>query len=189
MTVADSSRTVVVDTNVLINLCHLDRLDLLAALEGYEFVAPDFVVAEVTMPDHAQKVTAALEQGHLRQEPVVGGEIAIYSELKQVMGKGEAACLAMAEARGGLIASDERRRVLRYADERLGTRKVLNTPGILVLAIRAGAISVEEADQYKAILEKRRFKMKFASFRDIVDPGIEEAPNDRDAGIKRAGPT
>ena len=168
MTVADGPRTVVVDTNVLINLSHLDRLDLLAALEGYKFVAPDFVVTEVTVPEHAQKLAVALEQGHLRQEPIVGGEIATYGELKQVMGKGEAACLAMAEARGWLVASDERRRVLRHAGERLGPGRILNTPGILVLAIRTGAISVEEADQYKAILEKKRFKMKFASFRDVV---------------------
>ena len=37
----------VVDANVLINLAHLDRLDLLGALEGFDFVIPEEVRQEV----------------------------------------------------------------------------------------------------------------------------------------------
>jgi NAD(P)-dependent dehydrogenase (short-subunit alcohol dehydrogenase family) len=51
---------------------------------------------------------------------------------------------------------------------RLGPRRILTTPGLYVLAIRGGVVSVEEADGDKVTLEACRFKMDFASFRDLV---------------------
>jgi hypothetical protein len=44
----------------------------------------------------------------------------------------------------------------------------MTTPGILLLAIRAGVISLEEADTIKAFLETRRFRMNFTSFKDVL---------------------
>jgi predicted nucleic acid-binding protein len=112
----------------------------------------------------------ALGQGHLRKEALTDrDELGIYVELRMVMGKGEAACVAMADTRGWAVGCDERRGFLRHARERLGEGRILNTPGILLLAIRQGLISVEEADEIKGILEKHRFKMRFGSFRDVLD--------------------
>ena len=37
-----------------------------------------------------------------------------------------------------------------------------------MLAIQAGLLTVEEADADKATLERRRFKMPFGSFADVV---------------------
>lgn len=84
-------------------------------------------------------------------------------------GRGEAACLSMAERRGWLVASDERGRFLRMARKRIGEGRILNTPGLLVLAIRSGVLSVDDADVLKARLETHRFKMKFDSFRDVLN--------------------
>jgi len=85
------------------------------------------------------------------------------------MGKGEAACLAMAEARGWMIASDEKKRFRREVTARLGLERLVTTAGLFVIAIRAGVISVEEADQAKEILERHRFRMAFRSFRELVE--------------------
>ena len=85
------------------------------------------------------------------------------------MGRGEAACLSMAEQRGWLVAVDERGRFLRMARERIGEDRILNTPGILLLAIHTGLLSVDEADVLKARLETHRYRMKFDSFRDVLD--------------------
>ena len=41
---------VLTDTSVLINFLHLDRLDLLGKLPGYEFQVPDHVVEEIRDP-------------------------------------------------------------------------------------------------------------------------------------------
>src|SRR5689334_13770527 len=94
-------RGVVTDTNILINFCHIGRLDLLEDLPRYQFVVCAFV---------------------------------------------------------------------REATARLGKGRLLTTPGILVLTIHAGRLTVEDADRAKRVLEERRFKMAFGSFADVVGP-------------------
>ena len=44
---------------------------------------------------------------------------------------------------------------------------IINTPGILLAAIRAGVLTVAAADEIKTKLEQRRFKMKFDSFASL----------------------
>ena len=163
------ARIAVADANVLINLIHVQRLGMLASLPGYEFVAPDDVILEVTDPAQRSALEAALSAGHLRRETITDPkELARYAELRQVMGAGEAACVTLAEPRGWLIASDEKRRFRREVNERLGSGRLVTTPGLFVLAIRAGVMTVEEADQAKGILERHRFRMSFHSFRDVI---------------------
>jgi predicted nucleic acid-binding protein len=165
-------RIVVSDANVLINLIHVDRLSLLGALEGLEFVIPDQVVNEVTSPEQAPILEAALDHCWLSCVSVKGTkELGLYADLRQVMGKGESACLAIAEQREWLVASDERGRFLRIAKERLGEGRILNTPGLFVLGIRAGLLSVEDADKAKRTLEGLRFKMTFESCREVLGAG------------------
>lgn len=163
-------RTVVLDASVLINLIHAGRLDLLAKIEGYEFVVPEQVVAlEITYPDQARVLAEGLERGWVRREESTDtAEIALYAELAGVMGKGEAACLAVAACRGWMVGCDEGGRFRREAVARLGRERLVNTPGIIVLAIRRGLLSVEEADAIKDVLKERRYVMPFASFRDVL---------------------
>ena len=83
-------------------------------------------------------------------------------------GKGEAICLAIAHERKFYVACDERGRFLRTVRETIGEDCVVNTPGIILMAIRQGLITVEEADELKNELEARSFKMKFNSFAEIA---------------------
>ncbi len=169
MAAMERTCVVVTDANVLINLIHVGRLDLLGALAGYEFVVPPEVVAEVSVPEQAQTLRHAVEAGHIEQRAFSGtAELEVYAELSLVIGKGEAACLAMAKIKGWYVASDERGRFLRIAEESLGPGHLLNTAGIFVLAIRCDLVTVEETDQSKRILEEHRFMMRFSSFRDVI---------------------
>ena len=84
------------------------------------------------------------------------------------MGPGEAACLGLAVMHGWLVASDEKRVFRREAQSRLGPGRIVNTAGIFLLAIRAGVLTVEEADSVKTELERHRFRMTFTSFRDLL---------------------
>lgn len=164
-----SSRTVATDASVLINFLLLGRSELLAAIPGFDFAVPEQVVAEITRPEQVQALATGFESGLVRREVCTEpAEIGRYADLRRVMGRGEAACLAMAEARGWCVAADEGGRFRRLARERLGEGRILNTPGILLLAIRAGRLSVEEADELKARLDEHRFKMAFRSFRDVL---------------------
>jgi len=98
------ARVVVVDTSVVINLVHVNRLDILGRLDGWEFVVPEQIVEEVSEPSQAAMLMDALIAGPLRKEPSTKtAELEIYAELRQVMGRGEAACLAMAQSGTGWL--------------------------------------------------------------------------------------
>lgn len=161
--------TVALDASVLINFLIIDRIDLLAALPGVEFVIPEQVAAEVNRPAQAQILQDGIQSGHVR---MVGtetpAELSEMGRLRQRVGHGEAACVALAASRGFLIACDERGPFLRMAEERLGRGRIVTTPGLMVLAIRAGLITVEQADEMKVALARHRFRMPFGSFRERV---------------------
>jgi hypothetical protein len=84
------------------------------------------------------------------------------------MGRGEAASLAFAVTRGSYVASDERRVFLREARQRLGEGRIIDTPGLPVLAIRRQKLTVDDADRAKATLETHRFTMRFDSFANVI---------------------
>jgi predicted nucleic acid-binding protein len=59
-------RIVVTDTNILINLAHIGRLDLPGKLPPYLFVVPEEVVKEVREPAQSQAVQTAISSGLLQ---------------------------------------------------------------------------------------------------------------------------
>ena len=133
-------RIVVADTSVLINFLHLGRLDLLGRLPGYSVYIPEHVVAEMTR----------------------------YAALRRGLGDGEAACLAIAEHRGWLVACDEKKRFRREAEATLGSNRILNTVSLIVLAILEGLVTVGEADEFKEQLAGRRFRILATSFSELL---------------------
>jgi predicted nucleic acid-binding protein len=160
---------VVTDSNVLINLAHINRLDLLDRLPPFSFVVPQEVVKEITNVTQSELIREAINSGSLREVQLDSiPELRIYAQLVRTLGSGEAACLALAESRGWLIASDEKRKFYREAMVRLGQGRIINTAGILLKAIRLNVLNVDEADEAKTFLAQRRFTMKFASFRDLL---------------------
>ena len=166
-----ASRAIVVDANILINLLHVGRLALLAALPGYECIVPEDVVAEITDPIQRPQLDRAIADGYLRVETITEpDELVEYAALRRTLGRGEAACLVLAARHGWLVASDEKGRFQREASARLGDGRTVNTAGLFVAAIRAGSISVKDADQAKSILEQHRFRLPFKSFGDVLGP-------------------
>jgi len=162
-------RIVVTDSNVLINLMHVARLGLLGSLPGHEFVVPDHVREEVTNPDQRSALDAAIDAGTVKLESITDLDVLVtFTELIAHIGRGESACIAIAAKRGWSIASDEKRRFRREAEARVGGDRILGTVELFVLAIEAGLITVEQADADKLVLESRKFKVSFTSFREFV---------------------
>jgi len=162
-------RVIVTDTNILINLIHVRCLEVLGRLPGYEFVVPQEVIREVTAPEQIEALQVTIQSGALRT--VVIDDVAtleLFSELSTMMGPGEAACLSLAVKHKWFIASDERRVLRREALARLGSGRIVNTAGIFLLAIRAGILTVEDANNAKEELEQHRFRMTFGSFRELL---------------------
>jgi predicted nucleic acid-binding protein len=166
---ATKTRVVVTDANVVINFIHAGMLDELPAMVDMDFVVTDEVYAEITRPEQRHVLDAALAAGTWTRESLVEPEaVALYATLAVTMGRGEAASLALAVTGRCFLASDERRVFLREARERLGQGRIINTPGLLVMAIRRGSLTVADADRIKAVLETRNFTMKFRSFADVI---------------------
>lgn len=163
------ARVVLTDTSILINFLHVERLDLLGKLPGYEFQVPDHVVEEILDPKLRERLEAGLQSGGLTVLSIIDlEEIEAYANFHRTLGQGEAACLAVAVRRGYFVGSDDRGAFRRAAAEGLGKERILTTPDLIVLAIRAGVASVEEADEWKVTLEANRFRMRFSSFREIL---------------------
>jgi predicted nucleic acid-binding protein len=162
-------RIVVTDANVLINLMHVSRLGLLARLPNHEFVVPEHVREEITIPGQRMTLDAAITAGWLKLEVIDDLEaLTLFTELTDYLGRGEAACVAIAAKKGWRIASDEKKRFLREVTARVGVGHVLTTVDVFVLAIQAGLLSIEEADADKVTLESKRFKVSFGSYRELV---------------------
>jgi predicted nucleic acid-binding protein len=160
---------IVTDANVLINLMHVSRLDICARLPDYEFVVPDHVQNEIENAEQRVTLTDFVTRAILRIEPLTDiGALTLFTRLIVHLGRGEAACLSLAATNGWIIASDEKRRFRREAEDLIGKDRIVRTPDLFVLAIRAGLMSIEEADADKTLLERHRFRMDFTSFRDLV---------------------
>jgi predicted nucleic acid-binding protein len=133
------------------------------------FHAPQEVLNEVTEPGQMTKVEEAIEGCVLHRLKIVAvEELESMAEYVEQFGKGESACLAVAIHRHWVVATDETkdRRLSREITSR--GIKLINTPGILLKAIRQGSLSVQAADLIKAELEENRFKMSFKSFQELV---------------------
>ena len=169
MKASASDRVVLTDANVLINFLHLGRLDLLGNLPDNEFLVPDHVVEEISDPVQRERLDEGVRAGFLSMLSITDlEEIESYARFHSTLGQGESACLAIALRRGHSVASDERGAFRRTATMAIGQDRILTTPDLLVLAIRAGLATVEEADAWKAVLEANRFRMRFSSFREIL---------------------
>ena len=157
-----------VDASTLINFLILDRVDLLGSLTEFDFRVPAEVAGEILDPTERIRLDTALASGWLAEirlsSPV---ELSTYAQLRERLGRGESAALALAFHRDRSVACDDRA-TIRAADELLGPGRILNTPGLLLLAITEGHLSVEEADEAKGLLERNRFTMAFESFMQLI---------------------
>jgi predicted nucleic acid-binding protein len=134
-------RIVVADASVLINLIHVDALQLLGRLVRFEFVVIEHVIQEITRPDQAAALAHAMKQGWIRREGLDRPDgLEVFADLLRVIDRGEAASLAWAVIEGAAIACDDRR-ARREATARLGAGSILTTPGLFVARCDPGRIA------------------------------------------------
>lgn len=158
------------DACILINLLRVHRLDLLGAVPPYVFHAPAEALGEVTYPAQQAELKEALDRGWIRETHLEENtELQIFARANEQLGSGESACLALAQARTWILGTDDSKGAKWKKVISAPGIQVLNTPGILLLAIRQGVLTVEQADEIKTLLEASRFRMGFASFRDLVN--------------------
>ncbi len=163
---------VVLDACVIINLIHIDALQMLGSFPDYKFIMPPEAYQEVTRPEQKSVLDKALNENIITQEKITAlPELEQYADLRADgrIGKGEAACLALAINRGCYLATDDNQSAVRkYVKPIRESGRLIETPVLIINAIKKGFISVEEADHAKMILEQHNYKMKFESFKDMI---------------------
>jgi predicted nucleic acid-binding protein len=158
------------DACILINLLRAHRLDLLGAVPPYVFCVPTEALGEITHPDQQARLQEALDRGWIQETRMEAiEELQIFTQANEQLGSGESACLALAQTRTWILGTDDSKGVKWRKVISASGIQVLNTPGILLLAIRQGVLTIDQADEIKALLEANRFRMGFASFRDLMD--------------------
>jgi predicted nucleic acid-binding protein len=158
------------DACILINLLRVHRLDLLGAVPPYVFHVPTEALGEITYPDQLAELKEALDRGWIRETHLEEiDELQIFARANEQLGAGESACLALALVRNWILGTDDSKGVKWKKVISAPGIQVLNTPGILLLAIRQGILTVQHADKIKAELEVNRFRMAFGSFQQLVD--------------------
>lgn len=158
---------VVLDTSVLINFLALGRLDLLAEHPEFRFLVTGHVRDEIEEPRQRRMLDHALREGRFDEAAVhAAEELAVFSEFIRThrLGMGECAALAVAIIRGVPIAIDDR--VARAKARQLfAFERFLGTEDIVYASIRAGVLTVKEADTMKGSWQSDyRFKLPFRSF-------------------------
>ena len=165
----NTTTVVVTDANILVNFCHIDYFNHLGSLGKYRLLVPDEVYAEITPKAQKTKVDDAIEAGILESISIRQIDtLRLFSQLRDIMGKGESACLALAYSSGYHLASDEKRLFRRKALELVGPERILRTEDFIAAGIRASRFSIAEADFFKQVLAKNKYAMKFASFSEFV---------------------
>jgi predicted nucleic acid-binding protein len=160
-----ATAVVIADTNVLINFIHIGQLSLLSALPAVRIGLPLEVLDELTDADQRRLIEEEIIGKNIDLIHIVDVDaLALFGDLRDVMGRGEAACLALATVKGYYLASDEKRRFRRKAIELIGEDRLLRTEDLMMNAIRHGCITVRQADEFKSILAQNRYVMSFDSF-------------------------
>lgn len=160
---------VVADSSFLINFLTVDRMDILTRLPQFRFHVVNHVRAEIRYESQCARLQAATEGGRVTEIEITDpAEILLYDELRQFLGDGESASLAVAVSRRWVIAADEKGRFRRELFGRLGEDYLLDTLGALLTAIRANVISVAEAEALRAQLREHRFEMDPTPFGELL---------------------
>lgn len=152
---------VATDTSLILNFLRIDRMDILGALPGFRFAVLNHVIAEVTQEPHRARLETALTDGHVVEFELTDlSAIADYNSLRENLGDGEAATIAAGAHEQWIIGMDEKARAKREATDRVGEDNLLNTPGVLVYAVRVGVLTLEEAEQIRLDLADQNFAIK-----------------------------
>lgn len=162
---------VVSDANVLINFLRANRLDLLSQHRDYKIHVTEHVRGEITYPDQKAELDGAISSGDIEGVPLTDPvELELFVELNAVLGRGESAAIALASNRRWVIAIDELGRARSEARRRVGSDRVINTPGLILSCVRSGALTIAEADGIKTSLESQgqSFSTSFGSFGELL---------------------
>lgn len=157
---------VLADTTVLSNFAQVGRQDLLRQAFP-QLSVPGAVRQELAAGERLGLVPAG-DWSWLGLVELSVAENLRAVDLERYLQAGEAACLAVAEARGGLVLTDD------SAARRLAGAsglRISGTLGALVRLVRRGVLSLEQADVLLTEMMARGYRSPVQSLRDLLTGG------------------
>lgn len=152
----------VVDTTVLSNFASLGRIQLVQ--EAFPDVAAPSVVFDEVAEGRRLGYFPTLDLQWLPKIEPDGEEIRAFETLKLSLGRGEAACLAVAQSRKGLLLTDDqaaRRRARAVEIE------ISGSVGVLQRLVDSGAMDLREADRLLQRMIDAGYWSPVASLQDL----------------------
>lgn len=164
----------ILDASVLINFLRVDRVDLLHR-HTREIYVTEHVAAEVTAhyPEQIARLKAAETAQKVRQIVATDlAEVSLIADIRAVtrgrLGLGECSAIALAVARGWMLAIDDAA-AIKHVRTQYPSLPLVTTRDIMVELIRAGRLTIARADAIKEEWQRdHRFKLPFASFADVL---------------------
>jgi predicted nucleic acid-binding protein len=158
---------ILADTTVLSNFAQVGRQDLLQqAFPGLS--APRTVREELSAGERLGRVPRG-DWSWLKLVELSEAESLRAADLERHLQAGEAACLALVEARGGLVVTDD------SAARRLGSvlnLRISGTLGALVRLVRQEILSLPQADVLLAEMMARGYRSPVRSLREVLEGGL-----------------
>jgi predicted nucleic acid-binding protein len=163
----------VVDNTVLSNFCRIGRMDLLSAL--FDKVYVTYEVREEVLRgleegySFLEQAAKEIKAGSVVWLELTGFESSAEEEafrkFTETLGYGEASCLALAQARGWLILTDDLR--ARRLARRLGV-DVTGTLGILALLVEKGILDLADSDHLVQKMIAEGYRSPYGSLTEFL---------------------
>lgn len=162
---------IVADTSVLLNFLKIGREQLLTQLPEPVAVT-NHVYEELIMPAQRERLSVLTSTNQIR-EIILDSlpELQMFARLMKSgrLGPGECSALTHGLLHKSTVALDDSR-AIKEARKIDASIKIFQTQDIVVRLIRAGQITVREADAIKhEWTTLHRFSLNFNSFREILD--------------------
>ena len=164
------------DTDCLSAFLWVKEEKILTSLYSGRIMIPQQVYNEFTVPHLKQRADTLINSGDavLKSIMVSTPEFSLYSKLTSnpdaghsIIGKGEAAALALASAQSGIVASNNLKDVVAYVTQ-LALRHI-TTGDIMIEAYKASLITESDGNTiWSAMLAKRR-RIGAATFSDYLN--------------------
>lgn len=166
--------SIIVNTTVISTLAAIGQLDLLRRVYGMVHISSEVMEEIEAGLDEGYQFYAGIQQwvyplvntGWIRLSSLSGeAEIQLCARLPRQLHKGEASSLAIAQQRGWLFLTDDRR--ARQEARRLEVA-LSGTLGTLVLAVERHICSADQAESWLAEMRRNGYRSPVASLASLI---------------------
>jgi len=163
--------TILLDTDFVSSFAWVNRMDILEGLySGRMMVLEEVMIELERVRNLADLVCFSIMHGHIKRKGMMAGsaEALEYARLhdRDQYGSGEAACMAYAYCRGGIVASNNLKDVKRYCDER--QIQLLTTADVLLQEYQEGRLRLEHVDLTWQHMVQKRNRLPTGTFTEYL---------------------